>query len=198
MPPEEGEGTVGSGESTTNGTANTNTGTANTNAGDGAQGGEGGENEQFDQERAMATIRAQRETERSLRQQLAEHQKTLKELQDKNKTDEQLAKEELERLRGVEAEYNRVKREAVTRNAFIGEATKANATKPDLLFKLAADQLELDDEGHPRNTTAVINALKKDNPELFAVGSADGGSGRGTAPKGSGMMERIRQARGMG
>jgi hypothetical protein len=175
--------------------------TGGTGAGAGGNGGTGddddSDDDDFDKPRALGTIRTLREESKQAKQRAVNAEKRLKELEDVGKSELERAKAENEQLKAENAQHALETKTRVTRETFVSAAQKAGAVKPEALFKLA-DGLEIDGDGKPTNTTAVIKKLREDYPELFGGGgSADGGTGRGQGTKPQGMSDLIRASRGI-
>lgn len=172
-----------------------------------SQGDEGSKGEDdFDKDRALATIKAQRESEAAAKQEAAAARAELKKLKDEQakKHDEELS--ETQRLAKQVAELEAAKeqgdaaaRARVAKSALKAAAAAAGAHYPGdvpALVDLAA--VKFDGDGDVTNADALVGELKKTRPVLFTErkpGSADGGSrGSGAAP--TSMDDRIRAATG--
>jgi len=138
---------------------------------------------------------AQREI-REARKEAAGFRTQLQKIEDRDKTDLQKATDraaELERLHGetvTQLQQERAER-LVT-----AAAGKANAVRPDAVYRLIRDTLEYED-GKPTNVDAAIKAARTEYPELFrsAAGSGDGGKGADTPKdKNQQLNDFIRQA----
>lgn len=154
----------------------------------------GGENteEEWDKDRALNTIRAQRESEKQLKTQNTELAKKLKAFEDREKSDTQRLQEELEEVRKQNQTFQEERRKEITRAAFEDAAQKAGAIRPSAVYRLA-DNIEVDDDGRPINALDIVKSLKKEYPELFSGtnGSADGGSGKGSTNTASANMNEV-------
>ena len=118
---------------------------------------------------------------RSARKEAGEFRTKLQKIEDRDKTDLQKAQDratELERIHGetvTQLQHERAER------LVMAAAGKANATRPDALYRLVKDSLEFDD-GKPTNIDAAIKAARTEYPEFFraAAGSGDGGKSSDT------------------
>lgn len=157
---------------------------------EGTQSGTGG-GEEFDKDRALATIKAQRESENALKSELQATKTRLKEIEDKAKTAEESKLSEAEqtqkKIAELESKLEQTStqgRARVAKAAIKAAAAKAGATYPDHIPKLIdADSVEYDDDGEPTNVDKLVEGLKKSSPGLFEErrpGSGDGGP-RGSA-----------------
>lgn len=155
--------------------------------------------DQFDKDRAMATIRTQRESENALKQQLKEAQDKLREIEDKDKSETQkLAGEVADLKKQLEAKDAAIQKQ--TREvAGMAAVTSAGAKYPEDLWSVISREVEYDAENKPTNLKALIERYRKDRPDYFkpgaGKGSADGGA-RTTAAASPDMNQIIRdQAR---
>lgn len=136
--------------------------------------------DQFDPERAMATIKKLRSENRQLAR---EHRDALAKLTAIE--DAQLSEtERLQRqLADVAAERDRLATEArrsVVTAAIADAAAKAGAIRPDAIARLIdLDTVEIAD-GRPTNAADLVKHLQSEYPELFKTrpGTADAGAGR--------------------
>lgn len=118
---------------------------------------------------------------------------------------EDAGKSELEKLTGERDDYkNRYEaldakyRESRAESVFTNAATKANARSPRTLFRAIKSDLEFDDQGAATNIDALIEALQKDEPDLFRTVEGDGGKGRSSMASGNdlnGLMRKYRNER---
>ncbi len=156
-----------------------------------------GENEPFDQERAMRTIQALRDEVRAEKAKGSGLASKVQEYEQRDLTAEQRAQAEIDRLKAENEAFQQKERQAQLRNAFVSEAEKAGAKRVDLLFK-AADGLELDESGKLKNAAALMRELRTQYPELFEpTRGGDGGRGReGNGSGGVDMDAMIRAAAG--
>lgn len=104
---------------------------------------------------------------------------------------EQALKAAEERATAAESRYQA----AIGRAAVTDAATKAGAISSRAVHALIRDEIDFGDDGEPTNIDALINAARKDEPQLFraAAGSGDGGKS-GTTPKPSDVNALLRQA----
>lgn len=169
------------------------------------QGSEGkdqtkGEDE-FDKDRALATIKTQREAEKALKADLKKATTERDALVAKNKAeaDAKLSEQEQasKRLADLEAQLKETSTKAqvrVGKSALKSAAAAAGAIYPDDMPAIVGtDALEFDDDGEPTNATALVEELKKSRPALFGTpkaGSFDGGA-RGTTGGGKQDMESL-------
>jgi hypothetical protein len=159
--------------------------------------------DQSSQGQAPATVKdlpewAQKEI-RDARREAADNRTKLQKIEDRDKTDLQKAIDratELEKLHGetvTQLQHERAERLVVT------AAGKANAVRPDAVYRLIRDDLEFDEDGKAKNIDAAITSARKEYPELFraSAGSGDGGK-NGDTPKdkNEAMNQFIRQQAG--
>jgi len=146
--------------------------------------------EEFDKERAMETIRKQREAEKELSKRVKSMERELKKYENEKLSEQERLQRELEELRTERdtavSEKQQLRAQTI--------ANGAGAKYPDLLIaKIPAEALEDEDL-----TKEAINKLKSDYPDLFrstANGSADGGAGTRAVPRMS-MNDLIRRKAG--
>ena len=154
--------------------------------------------EEFDKDKALQTIRAQRANERKLAKELETARAELKKRQDAEKTEtERLA----ERVKELEATLHERDR-ALTQTALEGALRDAGAKHPDLLVaRVDAATLERDERGRFSNLDKHVDTLRRTYPDLFfsRTGSADGGGGTQQGATGTTDMNRfIARATGHG
>jgi hypothetical protein len=122
---------------------------------------------------------------RKLRSEASSLRKRLREAESKVQAAEDDKKPELERLLAerdrFKSEHDRLLTELQSERAerlVTTAASKANALRPDAIFRLVREGLEFED-GKPTNVEDAIAAAKADYPELFRLvsGSGDGGKG---------------------
>lgn len=157
----------------------------------------------FDKDRAMATIAKLRDFEKlskaqgkeleGLRQQIKAHEDA--KLSDVEKRDARIAE--------LEQEVNdlRVRHQQVAvRGTVATAAARYGAVYPDAAYKLIdlAD-VEFDEDGAPTNVDRLLADAKKAYPLLFRnpSGSADAGSGSATTNPGQTMDQFIRRQAGI-
>lgn len=132
----------------------------------------GQESDEFDRERAMATIARLREFEKKAKTQ----ERELESLKAKQKEREEAELGELERSKRRVAELEEAakqsqaeRRELRTRMAIEREAGRLGFRKVEYAHRLIdQDALEYDDEGTPSNVKELLEALAKDDPLLLA------------------------------
>jgi ribosomal protein L16 Arg81 hydroxylase len=148
-----------------------------------------------DLEKLREQLRASRKSERQLKRQVTKSTSELEAIRQGQMTEQEKLQKALDDER---AERERLQMEIRQRDAqasFVEEAKKQGALRPDALFRLA--EIEYDEQNKPVNLKDSVKSLKQTYPELFgAAGSADGGSGRGAAPQGTSMSDRIREQLG--
>lgn len=157
--------------------------------------------EEFDPDRAMHTIRTQREEIKALKQTAkgsAELAAKLKEFEDRDKSDGEKTAERLAELeRTISSKDERIQ-QLTLQGAFSKVGREAGALYPEDLLKLVdLSKVEFDEAGNPKNLTELVEALKVDRPVLFGQskpGSADLGARSPTSGSGPSMDDRLRQA----
>lgn len=157
----------------------------------------------FDKDRAMATIAKLRDFEKlsrtqareleALKQQIKAHDDA--KLSDVEKRDARIAE-----LESQNADLLLRHQQATVRNAVATAASRHGAVYPDAAYKLIdlAD-VEYDSDGAPTNVDRLLADAKKAYPLLFRnpSGSADGASGGAPAVPGASMDAYIRKAAGI-
>ncbi len=136
--------------------------------------------EPFDQERALATIRRQREAEEAAERRAKQAEAQLKEAlaQLKQHEDAKLSEQERtqRRLAEAEAERDRLREEAQRARIEAAVAAKAHVlgiVDPDAAIHLMDwASLEYDDAGRPTNTDAVLATMLEQRPYLRAQAAA--------------------------
>lgn len=107
---------------------------------------------------------------------------------------EQLTKLSAERDRALADLAARDVREAV-----VSAAERAGARRPLAVYRLIADEMDLDEAGKPTNVAKLIDSLKKSEPDLFRTNGSADGAARGVAPSaGADMNALLRRAAGRG
>lgn len=163
--------------------------------------------EEFDKERALATIRKLREAEKLSKQQAkeletlrsqakaAEEAQLTEQQRLAKRSEDQAAK--LADLERQQADWARERQELTTRQEVLAESARLNIVDPDAAYRLLdLAALEYDDAGKPKNVKAVLQALVKGKPYLVA--SAGGGSpanparGNTTDPQETPAARRLR------
>lgn len=132
--------------------------------------------ETFDKDRALATIRKQREREKTLATDLKTLRADLKKFEDKERERSDADKSELEKahLKLAAAEKAHEESQAKLRRTLIAQAieraaAKHNARDPEVVAKLIDyEALEVDDDGTPTNAEDLVKTLLKDKPYLVA------------------------------
>lgn len=137
-----------------------------------------GNEETFDEERARATIQAQRESEKAAKRALAEANKRLAALEqsEKERTDAERTELEKAQARATELEQRSQELEArmkatLTRTNVIVAASKLNIVDPDVAYQLIdKDSLDYNDDGEPSSKSVedALSALVKAKPYLVA------------------------------
>lgn len=189
--------------------ANPGQGAAGTSQGDGDKGGKGGEDE-FDKDRALATIKTQRESEAAAKKEAAEARAELKVMKDQQEADRKkaeadasakLSAEEQQAKKIAELEQKLTDGDVAARARIAKAALKAAAAAGGAVYPADVPALvditkvKFDRDGEPTNADDLVEDLKKSRPALFSErkpGSGDGGPrGPGSSATKS-MDERIR------
>lgn len=166
------------------------------------------DDEGLDPERLLRTVRNQRKVEKSQKQRIRELERENKQFKrSKQSKDEQLTgdlEERDSRITELEGE-NQSLRQGVQRSNFLEHAVAAGFTarQARYLYKdrdeLGID-VEFDDENRVQTSReAIRKAAKKLDPEMYATGSADGGTREKRGQRESstgGMNDMIRGAAG--
>ena len=185
---------------------------APTGGGDGGDGGDGDDDgdpgdtgdgdddagDDFDKDRAMATITKLRGLEKTNKAELKAAQARLAELEKAEKKRKEAELSDKERLEGeiqelkdaqTKAEQTATDREAQVKQRLIRAevrivATELGFTDPSDAYKVAdLSSVEIDDEGQVTGVKKVLEKLAKDKPYLLQAGSA-ANRGLGTPPRG--------------
>ena len=174
---------------------------------------QGSENnsDEFDKDRALATIKTQRESEAAAKKEAAEVRAELKALQDRIEADkrkadnEKLSADEQQAKRIAELEQRLAEGDNAAKARIAKAALKASAAQSGALYPgdvpalVDLNKVKFDKDGEPLNADDLVDELKKSRPALFGErkpGSADGGP-RGQAPGNKQDMETlIRSAAG--
>jgi hypothetical protein len=171
------------------------------------------DDEEYDKERALSTIRRQRQAEADLKKQLKEIRGELKTLKTKDMPAAEQVTQERDELRTqVSTLEGRLQKQAL-RTAAVEAATELKFKNPAIAHKLIdADDIEWDDDT-PTNINTLLKREAKANPYLVRRGrvqdsddddddgddGADGGKGRGSrAGGGADINAHIRQMAGRG
>lgn len=147
--------------------------------------------EEFDRDRAMATIAKLRGIEKQSRAQAKELETLrakVKEQDDAKLSEQEKLQARIKELESQQAERDRQYRALSAENALVSAFSGAGARHIDLLVSRYAARVEFDASGQPTNIEALLTEAKKDKADLFraASGSADGGAGGGQRDKGAG------------
>lgn len=144
--------------------------------------------EDFDKDRALATIRAQRESEKQLKAQLAEAkaaQDELQKIKDAEKSELELAQQKAE-----EAEATALRTRKNLEDANLKVALNGKVADVDLAATALKERgVEFDDNGQPKDIAEAVESLLTDKP-LLAVGTTpppkapdiDAGAGANNSP----------------
>lgn len=156
-------------------------GTGTGEAGGQQQGGASGteEGEPFDQERALRTIRNQRESEKRLTAELAEAKKALKAQNDSTLSETQKLQQQVEELTKKLDEKDRKAARSAFRDLVSDTAKDLGFKNPALAHRLIDEaDVEYDDD-KPVNIKRLLKGILKDEPYLAgANGNGDGGAGQ--------------------
>jgi vacuolar-type H+-ATPase subunit I/STV1 len=160
--------------------------------------------EEFDRERAMATIAKLRGIEKQSKAQAKELETLrakVKEQDDAKLSEQEKLQSRIKELESQQAERDRQYRALSAENALVSAFSAAGARHIDLLVSRYAARVEFDASGQPENVEALLTEAKKDKADLFRAqaGSADGGAGNGQREKAAGgtdMNKLIRQFAG--
>ena len=166
-------------------------------AGEGENQNGDGDGDEFDKERALETIRKQRESEKKLAKDLKDTQARLKQYEDAEKAKQDAEKTELQKAQDREAKLKQDLQEAQEtaqalrlRQEFGKTAAKlalkfASVQAEDDAFELAEmDGVEIDANGKVTGLEDAVKELQKSRPYLFAQAEGEG-DGQGT-PKRNG------------
>ncbi len=142
--------------------------------------------EEFDKERALATIRKLRESEKLAKQ----YAKELESLRGQLKQHEEAKLSETERLRQRVAELQGESKakaitiqEKVTKYSVMLAAQKLGIVDPEAAYKLLdPSDIEYDDDGEPKNIEKLLRSMLEKRPYLAG---GTGGSGNPTNPGGN-------------
>jgi hypothetical protein len=161
--------------------------------------GSGADDQDFDKERALRTIREQRTNERRLARELDAAKAELKKRQDAEKTEAERLADRVKELEAEQQQWQQERTQAQVESAL----REAGARHPELLVaRVDTGRLERDDRGRFTNLSREVETVRKAYPDLFFArnGSADGGAGGSLGIGGTGgeldMNTRIRQAAG--
>lgn len=151
------------------------------------------EDEPFDRERALATIRKLREIEKAHKtteRSNAQLQARLKQIEDRDMSELDKTKRELLALQAERDNLVQQQAHAAVERAVLDAASRAGARRPAGVLRLAEAETEADAD-------QAVAQVKRDYPELFgpAMGTADGGA-QNTGDVARGMNSLIRQMAG--
>lgn len=150
----------------------------------------------FDKDRALNTIRAQRDSEAQLKKQLAEATAKLKELTDRDLTEQQRTSKELEEAK---ADLAKAKADLTTRthgDQVRNLAEKHGFRNPAIAARLIDLKADADGNLDDKAVEAQLKELLKQNPELggqrnsSADATARGSRTSGTSTDMSAVMRR--------
>lgn len=155
----------------------------------------------FDKDRALATIRAQRDSENKLKAEVKELREAKAKL-DKIEADQLSEKERLEKqvsdLEGKVGTADVELREARLLRAVI--SSKVKVADADVAATLLKDRIEYED-GKPQNVDDALTALLEEKPILkgkLPAPSVDGGEGGGAAERPNLTAEQAQMAQMFG
>lgn len=165
--------------------------------------------EKFDEARARATIKKQRDAEKSARKQVKDLKAQLTKLQNETLPDAEKTRVEREADKARIADLESKMRKSTLRSTAMEEASRLGYRNPTLAARLIdADEVEWDDDSDPLNVAELLKAILKEDPSLKgrrrrtrddADGeddedddeSADAAAGRGRKGKGSQSMNDL-------
>lgn len=185
--------------------------------GQGNQGAGGGEQkpawasefgDNFDPERAWATITNLRNAEKALTRRASTAEGKVKEFEQADQTEAQKLKSTVDELKAQLTQYQEREKAANLRSQIAEEARKQNALGPDDVFALLDQaQIEVDENGKVKNAVALVNGIRTAKPYLFGqqtVGAGAGRNGRGGSDQekagggSSAFNDSIRRSFGIG
>lgn len=149
---------------------------------------------EFDRDKALQTIKAQRASERKALRERDAALAELKKRQDAEKTEAERLAERVKELETAIAQRD----QQLTQTAIEAALRDAGAKHPDLLVaRVSAADLDRDERGRFSNLDKQVDTLRQRYPDLFfsRTGSADGGGGLVSAATDS-MNSLIRRAAG--
>lgn len=94
------------------------------------------------------------------------------------------------------AEADSREREASVTSAITAAATRLGFRNPELAAPLVRAQVQLDDDGRPKNLDTLLKNVLQRDPYLARAAPDFGGGNRGSAPQGTDMNALIRQRLG--
>lgn len=165
--------------------------------------GEGGEwnGEPFDAERARRLVSELRNERKTLKAQLSEREKALREREEAEKSEIQKAQDRAAELEKRVAEYEAERKVNAVRGQIAEVAGRLGAHYPEDVYDLVAKRLEVSDDGKVKNAEAAVKELASARPILFRDGRSpnerlrSGASNEGDPASGD-MNARIRRAAG--
>lgn len=166
---------------------------------------DGDDGDEFDKDRALETIRKQRESEKKAKDELKAARARLKELEEAEKKRQDADKSELEKATSRVSELekalqdSREMAQALRLRQEFGKVAKklnlkfADVQAEDDAFLLAEmEGVEMDADGEVTGLEDAVKALHKSRPYLFA--KAEGGDGNGTPQRnGKGGQGKLNQ-----
>lgn len=129
--------------------------------------------DKFEPDKAWETIQNSRKSERQMRNKLESLEKRISERDDADKSEIDKVKSQLEKLMEENNTYKQRERERTLSSVVAEAARKEGAIYPDDVYALVASQLEVDDDGKPRNADSIIRNLKSNRPMLFEDRNVD-------------------------
>lgn len=130
----------------------------------------------FDKERALKTIKAQRESEKALRKQLAEIKVELKKFETKGMAEDELTKQERNELAAKNEQLESKYRKKSLRFTAQHEAAKLGFYAPDIAYRMIdVDDVEWDEDNEPSNVKPLLREVLKEYPNLKRTSRGDGG-----------------------
>lgn len=143
-------------------------------------------------------LEAERQQRKQFERQLREAQRKAAAADSATLSEQERLTKRLAELEAKEREWETERRETRLKERTVAALEGARAKSPARVYRLLRPDLELDDDGEPRNLAAVLRTTKQEFPELFYAtnGSADGGAGTGGVEQDMNVM--IRRAAGRG
>ena len=159
------------------------------------------EQDDFDKDRALGTIRTLRASEKELSKQLKALQRENKQFKRGQQSEVEQLQSDLEEAREKIQEFEErdLKRQAAVRRSNFVE--RIGLPNPRLAYASLAEvglEVEYDDDDRPTNLKEIRKALKTEFPREFGNGSADGGSREERAGSPTSMNDMIRSQAGRG
>lgn len=153
--------------------------------------GEGGTgDDDFDKDRALATIRKLRENERTSKKELDDLRKRVKEIDDKEKSESERLQERISTLEREAADLQRERQETQNVRAIERAAVKLGAADSEDVYRLLdSTEFEHDADGNLTNADALVKGLLEKKPYLKAIGANGKGntSGVPSTPRSNGQ-----------